>query len=74
MKITLVAVGKIKEKFLSDAIAEYSKRLSRYCRLEVIQVADEKIPDRAGEAEENKVKNQEGERILAHLKEGAYVV
>ena len=74
MKITLVAVGKIKDKFFSDAIAEYSKRLSRYCRLEVIQVADEKIPDRAGEAEENKVKNQEGERILAHLKEGAYVV
>ena len=47
MKITVIAVGKIKEKFYTDAIAEYSKRLSRYCRLEVIQVADEKTPDGA---------------------------
>ena len=45
MKITVIAVGKIKEKFYTDAIAEYSKRLSRYCRLEVIQVADEKTPE-----------------------------
>ena len=46
MKITLVTVGKIKEKFYTDAIAEYAKRLSRYCKLEIIQVADEKTPDK----------------------------
>ena len=49
MKITLVTVGKIKEKFYTDAIAEYAKRLSRYCKLEIIQVADEKTPDKASE-------------------------
>ena len=47
MKITLITVGKIKEKYLRDAIAEYSKRLSRYCKLEIIEVADEKTPDQA---------------------------
>ena len=50
MKITLIAVGKIKERYFEDAISEYSKRLSRYCRLEIIQVADEKTPDGASEA------------------------
>ena len=49
MKITLVTVGKIKERFFEDAIAEYSKRLGRYCKLEIIQVADEKTPDGASE-------------------------
>ena len=47
MKITLITVGKIKEKYLKDAIAEYSKRLSRYCKMEIIEVADEKTPDNA---------------------------
>ena len=50
MKITLITVGKIKEKYLRDAIAEYSKRLSRYCKLEIIEVADEKTPDHASES------------------------
>ena len=67
MKITLVTVGKIKERFFEDAIAEYSKRLGRYCKLEIIQVADEKTPDGAGE-------NVEGQRILAQIKDGAYVL
>ena len=49
MKITIVTVGKIKEKYFTDAIAEYSKRLSRYCKLEIVQVADEKTPDNASE-------------------------
>lgn len=74
MKITLVTVGKIKEKFYEDAIAEYSKRLSRYCKLEIIQVADEKTPDKAGAALENQIKEKEGERILAQIKDGAYVI
>ena len=74
MKITVIAVGKIKEKFYTDAIAEYSKRLSRYCRLEVIQVADEKTPDGASEAQERQIKEIEGSRILAQIKDGAYVI
>lgn len=74
MKITVIAVGKIKEKFYTDAIAEYSKRLSRYCRLEVIQVADEKTPDGASEAQERQIKEKEGSRILAQIKDGAYVI
>ncbi len=74
MKITVITVGKIKEKYLEDAIAEYSKRLSRYCKLEIIQVADEKTPDRASEVVETQIKDQEGERILSHIKDTAYVV
>lgn len=74
MKITLVVVGKIKEKFFSDAIAEYVKRLSRYCKLEIIQVADEKTPDSASEALEEQIKDKEGERVLSQIKEGAYVI
>lgn len=74
MKITLVAVGKIKEQFFADAIKEYEKRLSRYCRLEIIQVADEKTPDGAGEALENQIKEKEGQRILAQIRDGAYVI
>lgn len=74
MKITLITVGKIKEKYLEDAIAEYSKRLSRYCKLEIVQVADEKTPDRAGEVMEEQIKDKEGERILSHVKDGAYVI
>ena len=74
MKITVITVGKIKEKYLEDAIAEYSKRLSRYCKLEIIQVADEKTPDRASEVGETQIKDKEGERILSHIKDTAYVV
>mgnify|MGYP000567998186 FL=1 len=74
MKITVITVGKIKEKYLEDAIAEYSKRLSRYCKLEIIQVADEKTPDRASEVVETQIKDKEWERILSHIKDTAYVV
>lgn len=74
MKITLITVGKIKEKFYVDAIAEYSKRLSRYCKLDIIQVADEKTPDNAGELLERQIKDKEGERILAQIRDGSYVV
>lgn len=74
MKITLITVGKIKEKYFTDAIAEYAKRLSRYCKLEIIEVADEKTPDNASEGLENQIKEKEGERILSKVPEGAYVV
>ena len=57
MKITLITVGKIKEKYLRDAIAEYSKRLSRYCKLEIIEVADEKTPDHASDVVENTIRD-----------------
>ena len=74
MKITVITVGKIKEKYLRDAIAEYAKRLSRYCKLEIIEVADEKTPDGAGESLELQIKRKEGERILQKLPENAFVV
>ena len=74
MKITVISVGKIKEKYFTDAIAEYSKRLSRYCKLEIIEVPDEKTPDGASEALENQIKEKEGERILAKVPDSAHVV
>ena len=74
MKITLVTVGKIKEKFFEDAIKEYSKRLSRYCKLEVLLVADEKTPEGASEAVELQIKEKEGQRILTLIRDDAYVI
>lgn len=74
MKITLICVGKIKEKFFQMAIDEYSKRLSRYCKLEIVELADEKTPDEASEAEEKQIKRIEGERILKSIKDGSYVI
>ena len=74
MKITLITVGKIKEKYLRDAIAEYSKRLSRYCKLEIIEVADEKTPDHASDVVENTIRDKEAERIMKYVKEDAYVI
>lgn len=74
MKITLITVGKIKEKFYRDAIAEYEKRLGKYCKLSILEVSDEKTPDNAGEAVEEQIKAKEAKRILALIKEDAYVV
>lgn len=74
MKISLITVGKIKEKYLKDAIAEYSKRLSKYCKLEIIEVADEKTPDNASEALEEIIRTREAERILKYVKKDAYIV
>ena len=74
MKITLITVGKIKEKYLKDAIAEYSKRLSRYCKIEIIEVADEKTPDQASETVEENIRSKEGERILKHIRDDMYVI
>ena len=74
MKITLLTVGKIKEKYLKDAIAEYSKRLSKYCKLEIIEVADEKTPDNASEVVENVIRDKEGERLLKYVKDDAFVI
>ncbi len=74
MKITIVTVGKIKEKYLKDAISEYSKRLSRYCKLEIVETADEKTPDGASELVEMQIRRKEGERIEKYLREDAYVI
>ena len=74
MKITILAVGKVKEKYFTMAIDEYAKRLSRYIKLEIIEVADEKTPDGASENEEELIREKEGERILKNIKDGSYVI
>ncbi len=74
MKITVIAVGSIKEKFYRDAIAEYEKRLSRYCKLNIVQVEDEKTPDKMSQAQGDAIKKKEAERILKHVKEDACVI
>lgn len=74
MKITVLTVGKIKEKYLKDAVAEYSKRLSKYCKLEIIEVADEKTPDQASETVEEQIRGKEGERLMKYIRDDAYVI
>lgn len=74
MRITIYTVGKIKEKYFTDAIKEYTKRLGRYCKLEIVEVADEKTPDGAGEALEQQIKEKEGERLLKAIKEDVYLI
>lgn len=74
MKITILTVGKIKEKYLKDAISEYSKRLSKYCKLEVIEVADEKTPENASENMENTIRAKEAERLMKYMKDDAFVI
>ena len=74
VKITILCVGKIKEKFYVQAIEEYMKRLKSYCKPEIIEVADEKTPDNASEKEEAIIKDKEGERILANIRDSAYVI
>ena len=74
MKITILCVGKIKEDFYRKAIAEYVKRLSRYCRLDVIETADEKTPDSASDSLETQIKEKEGQRLLKQIREDAYVI
>lgn len=74
MKITVITVGKIKEKYFTMAIDEYSKRLSRYIKLDIVEVADEKTPDGASETEERLIREKEGERILKALREDSYII
>lgn len=73
MRVSIVCVGKIKEKFYRDAVAEYEKRLSKYCRLEIAEVADEKTPDGAGSLQEEKIMEREAGRILERLRDDDYV-
>ena len=74
MKITLVTVGKIKERYWRDAIMEYTKRLSKYCKLEILEAADEKTPDQASERLMESIREREGERVLKLVKPEAYVI
>ncbi len=74
MKISIICVGKIKEKYWTLAIAEYGKRLSRYCKLNIIELPDEKTPDGCSEAMELKIKDKEGDRILNSLKGDEYII
>lgn len=74
MKISLLTVGKIKEKFYTQAIDEFSKRLGRYCKLEIIEVADEKTPDNASAAVDAQIRQKEGERLFRYIREDAYVI
>lgn len=74
LNVTVLAVGKIKEKFLSDAIDEYSKRLGRYCRLEIIRVKDDPTPDNPTEKERDIVLKREGERLIEKIPKGAYII
>lgn len=74
MQITLITVGKVKEKYFTDAADEYIKRLSKYCKLTLVEVADEKAPENLSEAQVVQIKDKEGERILAKLKDTDYLI
>ena len=74
MNVKILCVGKIKEKFYRDAILEYSKRLSKYCSLEIVEVNDEKTSENSTENEINIIKDKEGERILKHIKDKDYAI
>lgn len=74
MNITIICVGKIKEKYFKSAIDEYTKRLSRYCKLSIVELSDEKTPDNASEKEEIIIKGKEGEAILKSIKDNMFVI
>lgn len=74
LTVTVIAVGKIKEKYFTDAIAEYSKRLGRYCKLNIVELKDEATPDNPSDKERDTVLKKEGERISERIPKGAYVV
>lgn len=73
MKITIITVGKLKEKYWKDAVAEYQKRLSRYCKLELLEVQDEKTPEQASTVVEDGIRSKEGERILKLIRPDSFV-
>lgn len=73
MNIKIVCVGKLKEKYFKDGIAEYMKRMDRYAKMKIVQVPDEKAPEKLSPAEMEQVKQVEGERILSKIKDKEYV-
>jgi 23S rRNA (pseudouridine1915-N3)-methyltransferase len=74
MKLTIIAVGKLKEKYLKDGIAEYSKRLTRFCDLEIVEIEDEQVPENISAANALQVKRKEADKILKKVKEGSVLV
>ena len=74
LTIIIVCIGKLKEKFFKDAIAEYSKRLSKYCKLNILELPDEKIPDKLNSNIENEIKTKECTNIINHIKKDSYVI
>ncbi len=74
LHINIVCIGKIKEKFFQDALTEYSKRLSKYSLLNIIELSDEKIPNNATEKELLIIKDKEAKNILKHLKKDSYII
>ena len=74
LTINVICIGKIKEKFFKDAIDEYSKRLSKYCKLNILELADEKIPDKINLTIENDIKSKECNNIINHIKKDSYII
>ena len=74
LHIDIVCVGKIRENYLKDAISEYSKRLSKYCVLNIIELPDEKLPSKLNDSLANEIKEKESNSILAHIKKDSYVI
>ncbi|MCF8890139.1 MULTISPECIES: 23S rRNA (pseudouridine(1915)-N(3))-methyltransferase RlmH [Priestia] len=74
MNISIITIGKLKEKYLKQGIQEYLKRLSSYAKVEIIELADEKAPENLSESEMEQVKQKEGERILAKISDDTYVI
>ncbi len=74
MKIKIICVGKLKEKYLKDGIEEYVKRLSRFASLEIVELADEKIPDNASDVVCERIKKHEGDKILSKISSNEYVI
>ena len=74
LTINVICIGKIKEKFFKDAIDEYSKRLSKYCKLNILELPDEKIPDKINSTIENDIKSKECNNIISHMKKDSYII
>ena len=74
MKVKIIAVGKLKEKYLKDGIAEYDKRMSRFAKFEIVELPDEKTPDNASDAQNHQIMEKEGDRILAKISDRDYVI
>lgn len=74
LHINILCIGKIKETFFKEAILEYSKRLSRFCNLEITELPDEKIPEKSNSKIDFSIREKEGENILSHLKKDSYSI
>lgn len=74
LHINIVCIGKLKEKYMHEAIAEYSKRLSKYCHFNIIELPDEKVPDNLNDSLASIIKAKEAEKIISHIEKNSYVV